>query len=182
MDVGPNLGAINRAAIIAADYVAIPLAPDVFSVQALRYLGPTLGRWRTEWAERKGQNPDPELKLPRGTIKPIGYVNVLHSVRKGRPVKAYGGKWMNRIQLDYRRAVLEEKADSLPSVEEDPYCLGTLENYRSLMSMAMEARKPMFSLTPSDGAIGSHMAAVRDCCDDFSFLAASIAEAAGIPM
>ena len=31
IDVGPNLGAINRAAIIAAHFVVFPLAPDLFS-------------------------------------------------------------------------------------------------------------------------------------------------------
>ena len=31
IDVGPNLGAINRAAIIAANFVVFPLAPDLFS-------------------------------------------------------------------------------------------------------------------------------------------------------
>ncbi len=46
VDLGPNLGAINRAALIAADFVAIPPAPDLFSLQGLRNLGPTLRRWR----------------------------------------------------------------------------------------------------------------------------------------
>jgi cellulose biosynthesis protein BcsQ len=32
VDLGPNLGSINRAALIAADYVVIPLAPDLFSL------------------------------------------------------------------------------------------------------------------------------------------------------
>jgi cellulose biosynthesis protein BcsQ len=32
VDVGSNLGAINRAALIASDHVVIPLAPDLFSV------------------------------------------------------------------------------------------------------------------------------------------------------
>ena len=39
VDVGPNLGAINRAALIAADFVVVPLAPDLFSLQGLRNLG-----------------------------------------------------------------------------------------------------------------------------------------------
>ena len=38
MDLGPNLGAINRAALIAADYVVIPLSPDLYSLQGLRNL------------------------------------------------------------------------------------------------------------------------------------------------
>jgi len=42
VDVGPNLGAINRSALIASDYVAIPLGADLFSLQGLKNLGPTL--------------------------------------------------------------------------------------------------------------------------------------------
>jgi len=32
VDVGPNLGALNRAAMIASDLVAIPIAPEMFSL------------------------------------------------------------------------------------------------------------------------------------------------------
>lgn len=48
VDVGPNLGAINRAALIATDYVITPLAPDLFSVMGLRNLGPRLASWHRE--------------------------------------------------------------------------------------------------------------------------------------
>ncbi|CAN5842843.1 hypothetical protein BH23ACT10_BH23ACT10_21110 [soil metagenome] len=50
LDVGPNLGAINRAALIAADHVLIPLASDLFSLHGLQNLGPTLRDWRSGWA------------------------------------------------------------------------------------------------------------------------------------
>ena len=33
VDIGPNLGAINRSVLIATDYVAIPLGADLFSLQ-----------------------------------------------------------------------------------------------------------------------------------------------------
>ena len=49
MDLGPNLGAINRAVLIAAQHVIIPLTPDLFSLQGLKNLGPTFRRWRQEW-------------------------------------------------------------------------------------------------------------------------------------
>jgi hypothetical protein len=38
LDVGPNLGALNRCALIAADHVAVPLVPDLYSLQGLRNL------------------------------------------------------------------------------------------------------------------------------------------------
>ena len=55
VDVGPNLGAINRAAIIAANHVVFPLAPDLFSPsQGLQNTGPTLDDWREQWAGPSG--------------------------------------------------------------------------------------------------------------------------------
>lgn len=35
IDVGPNLGALNRAAMLCAHHVVLPLAPDLFSLQGL---------------------------------------------------------------------------------------------------------------------------------------------------
>ena len=57
---------------------------------------------------------------------------------------------------------------------EDPNCLAHLKDYRSLMPMAQEAKRPMFLLKPADGAIGAHQRAVRDCYTDFGLLAAEL--------
>lgn len=183
VDVGPNLGAINRAALIAADHVVVPLSPDLFSLQGLRNLGPTLRRWRAEWQERVGKNPDPHnLTLPPGTMEPAGYIVLQHAVRLDRPVKAYD-RWIRRIPGEYREAVLDESpAKATPSIQSDPNCLALLKHYRSLMPMAQEAHKPMFHLKPADGAIGSHVQAVYSSGQDFERLAKKISEVAGVPL
>ena len=54
-----------------------------------------------------------------------------------------------------------------------------LKHYRSLMPMAMEVRKPVFSLKPADGAIGAHGEAVRNAYTDFLVLARRIADRSG---
>ena len=46
--------------------------------------------------------------------------------------------------------------DGAPASGVDPYQLGALKPYRSLMPLAQEARKPMFFLRPADGALGGH--------------------------
>ncbi len=177
IDVGPNLGAINRAALIAADYVVIPLAPDLFSLQGLKNLGPRLRDWREGWQERLSKNPNKELVLPTGQMQPAGYVILQHNVRSDRPVKAYS-RWMEKMPATYREEVRYEKSvKQLPTVENDEYCLATLKHYRSLMSLAREAHKPMFHLKPADGAIGTHVLAAKDCGKDFKGLARKIAEA-----
>jgi cellulose biosynthesis protein BcsQ len=91
VDVGPNLGAINRAVMIASDHVVIciPLAPDLYSLQGLRNLGPTLTDWRDDWASHVARKPDPGLEAPAGEMRPRGYVVLQHSTRVDRVVGAY---------------------------------------------------------------------------------------------
>lgn len=181
MDVGPNLGAINRAALIASQFVVIPLGPDLFSLQGLRNLGPSLIGWRNSWKELLTKSPlDPE-EMPAGTITPLGYVVMQHGMRENRPPKAYQ-RWIDRFPVEYRQSVLDERAvtGSDPIVaSNDPCCLAMLKHYRSLMPMAMEARKPVFSLKPADGAIGAHSQAVQNAYEDFLQLAQQIAGKVG---
>ncbi len=176
VDVGPNLGAFNRAALVTADSVVVPLAPDLYSLQGLRNLGPTLRRWQEEWRERRERNPVRDLDVPEGAMRPIGYIVMQHAVRLDRPVKAYR-RWMERIPAVYREAVVGEGAPSHTSfTDHDPNCLATLKHYRSLMPLAQEARKPMFALKAADGAIGGHAAAVQGCYRDFRALARTISK------
>lgn len=172
IDVGPNLGALNRAALLCAHHIILPLAPDLFSLQGLKNLGPTLRRWHNEWQDRKARRPeDLRFSIPPGDMAPAGYVVMQHAVRLDRPVRAHD-RWMARIPTIYREAMLGEPADAIP--EPDPQRLALLKHYRSLMPMAQEVHKPMFLLKPADGAIGAHVEAVRSCYEDFLQLARSI--------
>jgi cellulose biosynthesis protein BcsQ len=174
VDVGPNLGAINRSALIASDYVAIPLGADLFSLQGLKNLGPTLRSWRDLWKKRLDNWKSPNFGLPQGHMKPLGYIVQQHSVRLSRPVKAYD-KWVNRIPAVYHEAVLQGKTIAAkPSQDEE--CLATMKHYRSLIPMGQEARKPIFELTSADGAIGNHAQAVQEAYEDFKLLAKKLFE------
>lgn len=180
IDVGPNLGAINRAALVAADHVVIPLSPDLFSLQGLRNLGPTLREWRQHWNDRLARSPELPFALPAGAMSPAGYVVMQHAVRLDRPVVAYA-KWMDRIPSQYRRAITAIAVGGAVDVKSDPFCLAEIKHYRSLMPFAMEARKPMFALKPADGAIGAHQEAVTRCYHDFRGLARRIGAQIGLP-
>jgi hypothetical protein len=115
-------------------------------------------------------------------MQPVGYVVLQHGVRLARPVKAYD-QWIARIPGVYRRSVLDAQADASGiTIENDPHCLGLLKHYRSLMPMAMEARRPIFHLKPADGAIGAHMTAVRAAGEDFEQLSRTIASKTGIEL
>lgn len=173
VDLGPNLGAINRAALIAADFVAIPLGPDLFSLQGLQNLGPALRNWRDGWQKRLGENPPADLPLPSGEIRPVGYMVLRHSIRLDRPAKAFE-RWIARIPSTYAEAVLQKPADPHVTIDKDPNCIARLKDYRSLMPLAQEARKPMFFLKPADGALGAHTHAVTEAYRDFRSVAEKI--------
>ena len=120
--------------------------------------------WRNDWAKRHKEQKSAKFPLPEGRMEPIGYVLIQH-----RYTKAYT-KWANRIPTEYREHV---------NMDDQP-CLAQIRHYLSLMPMAQEARKPIFHLTPADGAIGSHFQAARAAGGEFAALALSIRKRIGL--
>ncbi len=178
IDVGPNLGAINRSSLIAADYVISPLAPDLYSLQGLKNLGPTLRMWRRGWKQRLEQKPgNLHIPLPSGTMTPAGYIVMQHIERKRRPVRAYQ-RWVERIPTTYLEYVLAQTGGPIAE-DGDPNRVGLVRHYRSLMPMAQEARKPVFFLKPADGAIGSHAQSVTKCYMEFKKMTETILHRTG---
>jgi chromosome partitioning protein len=173
VDIGPSLGAINRAALVACDYVIIPMSTDLSSLHGLRNLGRTLRTRQEEWSARVRKKPDHSLELPGGAMRPLGYVMLQHGVRLDRPATA-DDRWMRRIPDLYEESVLGQEPGAPRDVSDDPNCLGVLKHYHSLISMAREARKPVFHLRAADGAIGAHQQAVARAYDDFARLADEI--------
>lgn len=195
IDVGPSLGALNRAALISATDVVIPLMPDLYSLQGLDNLVPTLNDWRKEWKKRlevvQDEKIDIDISLPSGAMKLLGYVALQHQVRLSQPVQAYE-RWLNRIPEAYRKNLTKDtstptgsstrSASPCPATpNEDTYCLAQLKHYRSLMPLAQDSRKPIFHLTYADGALGGHFKAAKDCGQDFRALAQAIAEGCSLP-
>ena len=72
VDVGPNLGAINRSALLAADYLLVPLAADLFSLQGLKNLGPTVREWRAVWRDMRAKAKTTNFELPPGEMRAAG--------------------------------------------------------------------------------------------------------------
>ncbi|MBM0225220.1 MULTISPECIES: ParA family protein [Micromonospora] len=166
IDVGPNLGAINRAALLAADTVLVPLAADLFSLRGLRNLGPTLRMWRRTWHHKVMPDLPPGIEAPVGRMRPLGYVIMQPTMRLDRPVKAYQ-RWLDRIPEVFATSVLDEPGSG---VTRKAYEIATLRNYQSLMPLSHDARKPMFDLRSADGALGSTQTLVQRCYQDFRSL------------
>jgi hypothetical protein len=179
VDLGPSLGAINRATLLATDAIVIPLHPDFLSVRGLSDLGKRLNVWGSEWKQFSASLDNHEICLPTGQMNPIGYVITqvrLFADRYHRAVQ----EWFDKIPSEYRTHVLGSVGEATGGVKNDEYCLGILRHYHSLMGMALESHKPMFHLKPADGAIGAYVAATHDAYQAFKALSLNIARRAGL--
>jgi cellulose biosynthesis protein BcsQ len=181
IDMGPNIGSLNRAVLLAATSVVIPVAADLYSIQGLRVIGNKIREWSSEWRERLEMLSQDEFPLESAKMTPIGYVVTHHVGFMNRPIRAEY-QWLSRIPEAYRDSVLGMADGSIPSFDQDPNCLGSVKHYRSLMAMALEANKPIFKLKPGDGAIGAHVSTVRDAYQDFKKISLDILERAKISM
>ena len=86
------------------------------------------------------------------------------------------GRWNHDIPGLFAANVLGVQALAAEPLR-DPHCLGVMKDFRSLAGMAEEARKPVFMLGPSDGALGSHAAAVQQAFMDYEQRAGRVAAA-----
>ena len=176
-DAGPSLGALNRAVLLASDAVAVPLAPDLFSLRGLQNVGEALRDWRDEWetarvkilqrARRRKESPP---LLPQRLMQPLGYVVQQHLAVGDEPVRAYH-RWLAAIPETFAREVLERTPSGAQAIEDDPYCLGFLRHLASLVPLAQAAHKPLFDLRHADGVAGSQYQTVARAAKAFEQLA-----------
>jgi len=175
LDVGPSLGALNRSALLACDAVVVPLAPDLFSLQGLENVGPTLREWRSDWkvVRDRHMHNRPQANLPPHGFRPIGYIVQQHIARADRPVTAYR-RWADKIPGVFRQAVLEQAGEPDVQIEKDPHCIRMIKHFASLVPFAQLARKPVFDLKQADGIGGGQIQAVAKSRAEFEALARDV--------
>ncbi len=182
LDVGPSLGALNRAALLAADAVVVPVAPDLFSLQGLRNLGPTLREWRADWTRVRSERMSgrSQENLTPHEFRPVGYIVQQHLARSDRPVSGHA-RWAARIPIEFRESVLDDRSTATSlDIAADPQCIGTIKHFASLVPIAQIARKPLFDLKQADGIGGGQIQAVAACRIEFERLAREILVRIGV--
>lgn len=116
-DMGPSLGAINRAVLLAMDYFVVPMSIDIFSVWAIKNIGTTVGIWQKELAIGLKLSEEPaelsELKS-NWDLGFLGYVTQQHKERTGYDKEASedGG---DEIRTRRRVQAYEDIGSSFPS-------------------------------------------------------------------
>lgn len=179
-DMGPSLGSINRAVLLACDFFLSPMSIDIFSLRAIENISVSIAEWRRKLLHGVDQ-VDPSLKddLPdHGAfrIKFLGYVaqQYIQKARQGvkRPVDAYE-KIMKRIPKHIETNFVKKLQPAYSSVN---YRIGTIPNLHSLIPMSQSAHKPIFGLKAKDGVRGAHFSKVKDAEEIFEGVATRILE------
>jgi cellulose biosynthesis protein BcsQ len=176
-DLGPSLGAINRSVLLACEFFTIPMASDIFSLQAIENISVSLIRWKkgliSGLKAHDEKNEEAFLvgdKTVDWRLKFLGYVTqqyIAKSVRGVRqPVKAYD-KIIRRIPTTIKSRLIDEFSSSA-NVD---YQLGQIPNLHSLIPLSQNAHMPIFTLTGRHGVVGAHFAKVRESEDIFSNVA-----------
>ena len=165
IDLGPNLGALNRATLSGSDYVIVPIAPDLFSIRGTENLGSKLVQWRTEWEQCHTAWNGEGLDLPAGQPKFLGYIVQNHNIRNNAAGMTRGWQLFgNRMQDAVQTNIVDrlEPLGQVAACADGDYNLGQIPNLHSLIPYSQEARKPVYKCTGRDGLNGAHIASARD--------------------
>lgn len=170
IDMGPNLGALNRSALASSDYFMTPVAPDLFSIQGTENLGNKLVAWKEQWQQCHENWKGKGLELPNGAPLYLGYVLQMHNTRSTDASGMTAG-W--RIYKDKLEGAISTnivaKIGSSQTVNwtDGKHLLGKIPNLHSLVPYSQKARKPIFDCTGADGLRGAHQTKAKNSINLF---------------
>lgn len=177
IDMGPNLGALNRSALASSDYFMTPVAPDLFSIQGTENLGNKLVAWREQWQQCKDNWKGNSLELPKGAPNFLGYVLQMHNTRSTNASGMTAG-WRiynDRLESAIASNIVGKIGEEQTVIWEDgKHLLGKIPNLHSLVPYSQEARKPIFHCTGSDGLRGAHQTKAKDSINLFTDIVETI--------
>jgi cellulose biosynthesis protein BcsQ len=166
-DMGPSLGAINRAILLVSDYFILPATIDIFSKWAIKNIGIALSTWQKE-LENGLKNAEDPSELPVNAdkkVKFLGYVMQQHKEKSEgnsvRIVEAY-----QTISLQFPSII----TDTFKSIYANPTMnpkLGEIKHLASLAPKSQSTHQPMIRVR----AKGSYTTTRKQARDILSQLA-----------
>ena len=145
-DMGPSLGAINRAILLAVDFFVVPMSIDIFSSWALKNIGEAVKVWERDLAFGMKNSEDPsELpEVKNKKLRFVGYVTQQHKERRKegstRIVEAY-----EQISNKLPDVVKKNLSYFYPEVLA-PH-LGEIKHLASLAPKSQTLHQPMINVT-----------------------------------
>lgn len=167
-DVGPSLGALNRAVLLACDFFIVPMSSDIFSLRAIENISLSLVEWKDGLLRglkeyKKKENEDFRINdaIVTWNLQFLGYVTQQYTAKtvegKKQPVKAYE-KIIKKIPGTIRKELTQFNTKS--GIVN--FKLGEIPSLHSLVPLSQNASVPIFNLGAHEGIVGAHFNKVRD--------------------
>lgn len=146
-DMGPSLGAINRAILLSVNYFVVPMSIDIFSTWAIKNIGEAVKVWQRElqFGVRNAEDPAELPSIGYGNLRFIGYVTQQHKERteagSKKIVEAY-----EQISRRLPEEVKDKLGDLYDSTALDPH-LGDIKHLASLAPKSQTLHQPMITVS-----------------------------------
>lgn len=181
-DVGPNVGALNRAVLLDCDAFITPVGADLFSLRALSTVGRAMIKWMKDWQTIKDLAP-PDDKGGLLTGKPhfAGYITSAYKINSGRNASDPHADWEKKIAPRVRERIIKDLQSYDPALvpQSGGYKIGGVKNFHSL---APEAQKHGLAIGALRGITNSgNNPSVKEANTVFNDIAKEIGTRIGMP-
>ncbi|WP_143884363.1 ParA family protein [Chryseobacterium binzhouense] len=175
VDLGPNLGALNRSVLGGSDYFITPIAADLFSLKGTNNLGNKLVIWAEEWQQIRNSNQENGILIPNGAPVFLGYVVQQHNVRNNTEGMTRGWQLFgNKISATIQNNIINRLLPINQVQVRDDYRLGQIPNLHSLIPYSLNSKKPVFDCTQRDGLNGAHITTAKESVNHFTDIVETI--------
>jgi cellulose biosynthesis protein BcsQ len=179
-DMGPSLGSINRAVLVAVDGFVSPMSTDIFSVRAIDNISLSLSSWRKKLERALDEIADEvaelEIENPHWHLQFIGYLTQQYTAKVVRgvkqPVRAFD-KIAKKIPVRIEKQLIANFTNQ--QTAQSGFSLGSIPTLNSLVPLAQSAHTPIFALKGTDGVVGAHFSKVKEYDENIRSIAARFA-------
>jgi cellulose biosynthesis protein BcsQ len=150
IDTSPSLGLLNQMILLGADYFAVPMMPDAFSVQGIENLGVVYEKWKVQWrntAKALAGNTETKLVLPGDPLF-VGYIINSYNVYGKQPIADHRA-WMKKIPERVKRYLSEKHCRNGLVEQSWQHPLQIIQDYGRIPAKCQELGVAIFDLDPA---------------------------------
>lgn len=193
LDLSPSLGALNRTALLAADYFISPMSCDIFSLVAIKNIKQWFDNWipyysnQIESFKEKKPNIWPQVQADlknSATIKNgfLGYTLQSYISRKDaqgnvRTTQSYK-RIIDNFQPQINDNLSKYKSPTIP--DDEQLDLGEIPHMFGILALSQYVSAPIARLNSGDGLAGSQYGQARNYMQAFDTISQRLVENLGI--
>lgn len=171
VDMGPSLGALNRAILLGVDQFLMPLSVDIFSLKAIANIIKSLELWKKALENAIQKHHEEENDHFQINGKPVSWdLQFCGYVMQQYQAKSIGGE---RQPIKAFERIKEKQEKELASLfdffnkEAAGLNLGEIPTLSSVVPLSQQAHAPVFELASKDGVVGSQYTRVSEAGEFF---------------